>query len=33
MCNKASIIFLCFAVSEIKTGTILWGNEYVNVQN
>ncbi len=33
MCNKTSIIFLCFAVSEIRNGEILWWNEYANVQN
>ncbi len=44
MCNKTSIIFLCFAVSEIRNGEILWGTpwngtdtsvkaEYANVQN
>ncbi len=33
MCNKTSIIFLYFAVTEIRKGKVLWGNEYANVQN
>ena len=33
MCNRAAIIFLCFAVTEIRKGKVLWGNEYANVQS